>query len=367
VALLVAVLSFVLLGLTAFVTDFGLAYAKQRLVQNGADAAALASARKIAGAADKNVTCSSLETAYPPAAVETLAQATFDMNAPSADITEASVSCETLPGFAKPQLVVTVGGRQETPSFFGQIFGADPPEVNRVARVIMGNALPYGLRPFGLCGVDAAALATKVGGVYVPKTVVFPATSDAKDEEKWGCGSASGNAGLLDLDAGGGGRGAGPTGCEGIKGWIKCGFNGTLPNPSSIPGQSGGIGGDLDAAMSTLKDKDIALPVYTDVTGNGSATYQVTGFVVVTVCGWDFQTKPSVAMGGATTTHQYGCYNDTEWKTASTTAKTTWGDNKIEFLQLKYVKSVTVGELNGNCALGDATCDWGTRAAWLAD
>ena len=275
VALLAALLSVVLFGVAAFAVDLGYAYAEQRKVQNGVDAGALASGRKIAAGALKSDTCATLKAAYTDGVVQAAAQTPFDSNAPKAQISGATVTCEVVAGSTVPQLVVTVDGTEETPTFFAGLFGFDTLEVNRRARVIVGNALPYGLRPFGLCEGDAVKMSTEVAGVYEPYTVVFPSPSDAKDEDNWGCGSASGNAGLLDLNAGGGGRGAASTGCEGIKGWIECGFNGILPNPSSIPGQSGGFGGGLDTAMATLEGKEFALPVYKTVTGSGSATYDI--------------------------------------------------------------------------------------------
>lgn len=368
VALLVAILSVVLFGAAAFVTDMGIAYSNQRDLQNGVDAAALAIGNKIAVTAKRTDDCTTLAAQWNGVPANTIAQPIFTKNDPSssAALTGATVQCEPIPGFTSDQLVIHVTSTQTNSTTFGRIFGVNSLIVSRQARVITGNGLPYLLRPFGVCQADAQTLEDGITPThpYKQHTVVFPNPSQAHAGT---CGGANGNAGLLDLDGGGGGRGGQGACTDDVKHWISCGFNGKVVEPTDVPGQSGNFGGgDLDSYMAQLDGADFAIPVYTKITGNGNnASYHVTGFIVVELCGWDFQVTSTDAIAGST--HRYGCYNALEWTDSTTAAKATFGSQKMNFMQLQYVKTITPGELDKVCPDGDLSCSWATLVSKLAD
>src|SRR6476620_10601203 len=79
-SLLVAILAVVLFGCLAFVSDLGFAYANQRRIQTGADAAALAVGRKIAATAGPTDTCTTVSTNFNNATTRAIATSVFAQN-----------------------------------------------------------------------------------------------------------------------------------------------------------------------------------------------------------------------------------------------------------------------------------------------
>lgn len=342
VALIVAILSFVLLAVLAFVADFGMAYTHQRYLQNGVDAAALAAGRKIAFEAPHNKSCAQLAALYTTdAPTRSIAENYFSKNdtTPSvalpAGATGFQVTCETIPGFGAQRVVVKVGVTESTSSILGSILGNNGLTLKKTARVVVGPARSaYGLRPFAICDKDALALEALPAGT--PKTISF-------DNADAGCGYAPGNWGTLDFNGG-----SNPTGE--LSDWITNGYDGSVSlSPPVIAGDPGAPspGGLEDAMNAMMHDDDVVLPVFTAVTMQGqNGEYTISGFVAVKVCGWKLNNKSG---------HD-GC-----------TAPSPEPQN---YLQLKFGSAIPLGELSTTCVIGDPTpdsvCD-GPRVYKLAD
>ncbi len=268
-AILVGLLAVVLFGVAAFAADLSMAYANQRNLQNGADAAVLAVANQIAEGASPTDTCDAVAAEFNSSAdTETKATGIFQSNVPAAaaDIPTASLSgfsvtCESIRGGPK-QIVVRAAGQQASPVFFGRILGSgDSIEVAKDATAIVGPAgTVIGLRPFAVCKTDADALAGLEGDA---RTLVF-----AKGDE--GCGTGPGNWGLLDLNGGGGGTGS-DNQCDdpekaSLVCWIQYGYAGEIPNPTELNAETGSFGG-LSDDIAAILGKEMALPVFDSVTG----------------------------------------------------------------------------------------------------
>ncbi len=224
VAIMVALMSTMLIGIMAFVTDFGMAYANKAAVQNGADAAALAVARQVTTTASPTINCTglALASAADPS-LRTLAEQYFAENTPrggslAAGTAGLSFSC-TSTGFT-----VSVTGTQDSPTFFGQIYGASKIPINQSAKAVVGPAVSVtGLRPFAVCQADA--------NLMKAATLNFTISFDNSDA---GCGYAPGNWGVLDFNGGSNGTGE-------VADWILNGYSGSVSvaTPSYIYGNPG--------------------------------------------------------------------------------------------------------------------------------
>jgi hypothetical protein len=339
VALLVGILSLVLLGFTAFVTDFGTAYANQRNLQNGADAAALAVGRSIAYGAAPTANCATVAATFSSTGRTTADQyfgknvATNSGAALETGTAGFSVDCQPINGVN--QVVVHVVGSQLSPTFAGKVFGWNDLQITKEARVIVGPAgTVVGLRPFAICQVDATNLAGNNG---LPYTLDF-------DNASAGCGYAPGNWGTLDFDGGSNSTGD-------LANWIANGYNGAISNasPFHVMGDPGAPGpGGLEAAMNTMMNSgDIVIPVFSALTLNGqNSDFTITGFVSVQVCGWKLNNKSG---NGA-------CF------TAPSTPV------PANYLQVKFGHAIPIGGLNLQCQMADPSgCDMGARVYSLAD
>lgn len=367
VAVVTGLVVLALVGLMAFVADLGMAYASKRDLQNAADAAALAVAQQVVRDSGPGANCAEMRDRVNLSPTRqtysTLANTIFASNTPNPDagLAGGAVSADC----TSRGLVLSAEGRQLSRTAFAGIFGVDGIQLSQSAKTLVASGLPYGLRPFGVCEQDASFMWTKTPtGQYPPRTVVY---NDPKPKEPVrDCSAGVGNWGILDLDSGGGGRGGGPSQCEGTKGWIECGFNGTLPNPSTIPGQTGGFGGSVDSQLLTLDGKEFAIPVFSTASGNGSnSQYGVTKFIVVKMCGFDMGTKSPDAT--AQEMPASACYDDVEWQAAKVSAASEFGvDGNLSFIQLVYVTTVTAGQLNVGCSLDDP-CSTGARVVKLIE
>lgn len=156
VVVLVALLAVFLLGMSAFVADFGVAYANKRQIQTAADAAALGAAGVFG---EQPGTCQEIRTAGGAAATAEATTKVAQNEPPSAPA--------TLTGFettcTADGLVVhaTVGG--DSPNFFGGLLGGSGPyTLERSAGAIVEAAATVGagLRPMAICSTTVGALTT---------------------------------------------------------------------------------------------------------------------------------------------------------------------------------------------------------------
>jgi Flp pilus assembly protein TadG len=336
-AILVSSLMVALVGILAFVTDFGLAYVNQRGLQNGVDAAALAVAEEVAQASH-TLDCAATAAAYDTATMRDLAAEYFDGNAhPDGDLLPSStgfdVTCETVGGVSR--VVVTVKSGQESPAIFGG--GVVP--VSKSAKAIVGPpGTVVGLRPFAICEDSVDDIVHAVPGTTFIQEL---------DNADFGCGSGAGNWGLLDFNGG-----SNPTGE--MKDWIKNGFNGpiSLETPLPIFGDPGfNVNAAIDEMNYMMALSDIVLPVYRSMSGNGNNTkFEVIGFVSVTPCRYAINNKSGP--------------DEAEVNDGCGPLPTSPPD---DFIQLMYSDWIPISEISLTCDFADPTCDKGPRTFALAD
>ena len=97
--------------------------------------------------------------------------------------------------------------------------------------------------------------------------------------------------------------------------------------------------------MNSILDKEIVIPVFDQVTGQGAnSQFRITGFVGVQVCGWKFNHKS----GSGT------CFTPPAFPVPN------------NYLQVQGKRFIPIGDLNTSCALGTSTCDNGVRLFQLA-
>ncbi|WP_442940074.1 pilus assembly protein TadG-related protein [Nocardioides sp. B-3] len=153
IAIPVALLAIVIVGLSAFVADFGLAYANKRAMQTAADAAAPGAAGVFANV-DKRLCADIRSDGFTDAQTEATSKV-------AANDTGSSVGAMTLfeAECLDGDLVVRTTVTGPSPNFFGGVFGmTDAYEVTRsaAAAVEAGTTGPK-LRPMALCLSDIPA------------------------------------------------------------------------------------------------------------------------------------------------------------------------------------------------------------------
>lgn len=335
VAILMAVCTIILVAVLAFLTDFGLAYANKQALQSGVDAASLAAGRHIAEKALPNQTCDSIEAGMEDSAAA-IVQEYFALNGTAADAAvgpgpNGYIECND------NALMVSVVAAQTSPYILGTPFveeGSDGIALKSRAKAAVGPAgSALGIRPFAICKVDAEALEAAYGQAY---NIVLDNRTNR------GCGVASGNFGLMDLDGG-------ANGTPQVREWILNGYEREISAapPTVLEGGPGDTGGGaLDAQMDTVIGEDVVLPVFDSVVRDGAnARYTISGFISVEICGFDFAGRRGIG----------GCFDSS--------AEPDPGRNS--YLQVTFKRLIAVGELNTSCEIG-APCDRGARVVKLA-
>lgn len=337
VAILVAFLAVVLVGLAAFIADFGMAFAHQRTLQNGVDAAALAAGHRIVVDNGPGTSCDELLAVSRTQALAD-AEVRFEDNASDTAIPPTvEMTCDDpeLPD----RVVITAVAEQSSPVLFGGIFGADGYELMKSARVLVAPAATLtGLRPFALCE-ELGDIAESDPDAYI--TINF-------ENEDQDCGAASGNFGTLDLR---------PPPINGNPGsleddWVRYGYDGAIPadSPLLVNGSTGIPASNLADDLTAILDEEIVLPTYDLRTGNGeNSTYQVQGFVEVKVCGHKLNSNADSLSRGI-------CFVESLAPT----------QHNARFVQLQFVNFVPLGQLSLDCPI-DESCDGGPLLAKLAD
>ena len=166
IAILVALIAVILLILAAFVTDFGMAYAHKRELQNGADSASLAAVQVFKD--QLKMDCNPANMA-PVEALRPLAEARAD--AYMHQNVSGDADGDILPGpdglrckGKGVEVVYQVHG--DTPTTFGQLAGAgDHITTSREAAASYDRNSPGRLRPWGICSnlVNSTGEVTFVG------------------------------------------------------------------------------------------------------------------------------------------------------------------------------------------------------------
>ncbi len=338
VAIVVGLLSVVLLGLAAFTTDFGMAYAQRQALYTGTDSAALAivhheyESEQSTPRTCQQITASDQSQADSIAAQQINDNAPFGETLPSSAI---SVDLECV-GSNNGVLQATVSVNHTINTLLGHVLGASSMDVNRTSAAGLGAEQDVtGVEPLGICfwqaqQIKAAAEAAgqDASGNY-PAQLVTLSKIWQGDHDCSGDGGA-GNWGWLDLGQGNGDSALGAMLASGFSGSLT--FNGSSftidGNPmTGSPGNKGN-GNPVDLGMKAIMDKAVWLPVYDKYSGNGSnATYNIVDFISVKICGYDNSVfggcyDPSVPMHG----------ND---------------------LQVRYLGWATPGEIAPSGVLGD--------------
>lgn len=402
IAILVALLAVVLIGMAAFAVDLGNAYAVKRKLSVGADSAALSAATAASKALSVgSATCNTGTGQISPASLQTSAQAAARAEAVrvmgqndlsgNATVPSVTLSCTA------DDIRVTVSTAQSVPTFFAGVFGiADTNPVGSATARAFVPASATGLKPIAAC-------TDTVNARYSPPSSSRPFLV-FMDNNGNPCGiSSSGNWGILNFDDQGQYNAAptgpfddpncangGSAGCQAL--WMTTGYYDRVyvPNPSPFvtdpatravgrPGLSGstgqGVGSQFKTALESMPGKVISLPVAQWVSDPGAnARFGITGIVSVRVCAVRSQnsyiTDPAPragecdnAVSGPPARAPYNANLPNQ-----TISEYTWwttGNNKYA-LWVEPVSYVTSGSSDprGSC-LFVVGCDTNTRAVQL--
>lgn len=318
--------------LAAFVVDYGVAFTNKRHLQDGADAAALAGARTVQVKATLTDTCGVITGGSIAGDASAAAMANVDANGAQGDAAGGqsfSLTCED----DRPVAEVDLGRHNSTR--FATAFGVDEIAVSGVARATVGPAgSAIGLRPFGICEDIADEIAANP---TTNKTVPI-------DNADLGCGMASGNWAMLDMNGG-------SNSTAEAKAWIEHGFEDEVgvetDDGTLIEGDTGTPSpGGFEAAMNSILGTETVLPVFSEIQNpsGANADFVVTSFIGVRVCGWKFN-----GQSGST-----GCFVSS-------------GSLPKSYIQIRFARVIAVGELSSWCRLGDSSCDRGVRVIKLVD
>jgi Flp pilus assembly protein TadG len=342
VAVIVAIFTVVLLGIVAFTTDFGMAYAQRQALATGADSAALAviHAEKVSQLANPTRTCSTA-IASDAASDSTIALAQVNANAPFNAAIPASAITTTL-SCPYGLLQATVVDNRTINTIFGGVLGRSTIGISRQAVAVMGVVdTVSGLSPFAVCTNQAQAIIAKhLLDVAASKPDSAQLVSITK---VWGSGTCdggggSGNWGWLDFGQGKGDSALGGELTTGDTFGPLTLDTSTTPPSYSISGTPGnkGNGKPVVDGMQTIMDNTITIPVYSTVTGNGAnAQYTVIGFMTLQMCGYMANSKSALGK----------CYDST------TPGVQLAGDD----MQIRYLSYTAAGQVGTACAIG-STC-----------
>ena len=343
VAVTVALLLIPLAILSAFVLDFGNAFAQRQALVAGADSAALSVVAKQQqlAVASPGKTCAQLvadDTALPAGSANkstNIALGYINNNAPfgavltASDITVA-LSCNTV---GTPALQATVIVKKNVPTSFGRLAGVNSLTVDRRSQAAMGVAYKVAnFRPIGLCtyqAQDIVAHATADAAAGVPyRGELISLSKIWNGSQTCDGGGGSGNWGWLDCGQGNGASALGAvlaTGCPGSLALNTA----TTPPSVLISGSPGNAASNTPVhdGMAAIMDQVVEFPVYDTYTGNGSGVdYRVIGFLSLKMCGYDITTR------GA-------CYDSTQPMSSND-------------LQVRYADYHPLGSLGGTCTIG---------------
>ena len=376
-AIIVALLVVIFVGLTAFATDFGLAYTSKRQFQAGSDAGALAAAISLA---QEPGSCQAIAgDSAAVAKAQDQADITADGNrfdASSWTPSDLEIACPE--GDRTLEVTYTMSGT--SPRIFGSIYGEGDYALSRTATaevyVVPGG--PTGVRPYFICGADVddlIAASSNPGTKYA--LMKYPSdnpecpgssgnwfTSDCPDD---------GNNGTLDENTAAGCQqevapvdvsaadadGDGSLSLEELK--AECANQTSAPvtclhaNPGNVASQV------VVQAWDELIGDVIGLPIFKEEWndlictggakgGGNNCKYPIEQLVAAKVCGYKWQNK-------------------TGWETAVDpdcgAIPPFPGDTNDSYLAIKLDRLITSGSYAPapGCTLSDPTC--GFRSAHL--
>lgn len=322
VAVMVAILVVVLVGIAAFVTDFGMAYVNKTALQKAADAASLAAAGKAIDNLQAGETCSqfSARVAANTGGIRTTLETAADSiatknNSKSTRVGSLGVACSS----DNKRIEITYSNTGSTATFLGGIFGESTVSASRTATSdIFVATSATGLRPYAVCAGDIASMQLAAGTAIPWAKATFPNP---------GCGSYNGNWYTINCPGDTTSSNAKTAeytefGCPTEIGIIdqtsvaarnadivdECTFAAPKPSTPRVPtdclvSNPGNIGGVAAGKWAALIDQTILLPVFEPTwndyatanvpsnkckSGGSNGCYPVRALVAVHVCGYNW-------------------------------------------------------------------------------
>ena len=376
VAVVVALLMPVLVGIGAFAIDFGMSYASTRQLQAASDAASLAAATVFG---DKPGTCATI-LANPAWTAEaaSAASAIRTQNRPGSTEATYTATCT-----AKGSIEVKYRSAGFTPSLLGGIFGhGNAYDTSRPATALVSApSQATGVRPYAVCGSQLpSVLPSMVFQMTLPSTGNTMCPGAASSGNWWSidCPEAPSNSttylgtatqnGCTDPIS------VVPNQAPRTGSALRTYLQGSCPAISSscLGANTGNLGGTpvLQAWNSLVSTHEkILLPVFCGVppcdqsavinAGGNNAVYPVQALIGVVVCGYHFGGQDSASLN--MTGECAGPTNNPLMLTPGT------GDNQDNYLLLKAVKIKLSGSSNeSECALG-SSCDLQQRQVYLTE
>lgn len=377
VAVMIAILMVVIVGMAAFAVDLGAAYANKRQLSIGADAAALAATQSYADQPLES--CADLLANTPSAQTLALANTYAEDNTPGKTQTTWDPRCSS----DGTQLLVTYGNSKQINSIFGGIFGVGSLGAERQATALtqVFTSGP-GLRPYAMCLSDITPYLgeLKPDGTPTFHVSFYPNpnctthnagnwyTIDCPDVTNNGTGNTS-QVGSLAYNT--------KYGCDSYLSVIEptVGYSGgytqqlidtcdvASPDPHKCLGANPGnlASNNLADAWTYLQDKEIALPVFMpgsiiDTRGGNNWIYPVAGVVGIRVCGYHWANNGTSWI--STDSACLGAYQPSGAQIPKTTPPTK------NWLIWRLVNLTLTGNYGPNpptCKLGDTSCDYGVR------
>ena len=354
VAVTVALLATVLVGVAAFTVDLGGAYLAKRDTANATDAASLAGAKELATVTGTCATVASNATATN--AARSSGDTYLADNVTSATRTVFDVTCDA----TGKTIQVHYGADAKVDRALSGVFGGKGKyTVARDATAGVGVATDAnGMRPYAICAADVPAL--QAGGV---RQIDFPNALCGNQPGNWysiDCPPTSSNSTQVLADNTRNGcdedisiidTSSATTDAQRIS-ILQANCPKLQADPGCLTANTGNLpSNNITDAFDYLLGKDILLPVFFkgSVVGNGNnARYPVYAFVGVTVCGYHFQNKSGVVTTG----------------NCSGAAFT--GSGNYDAMLLKLTNVITSGSTKAStCTLGNIACDFGARSVRL--
>lgn len=398
-AVLVAIFAVVLVGLSGFVADFGLAYANKRAAQTAADAAALGAAGVFA--AQPNRQCGDILAAGKGDAKIEANNKVSDNGTPSSPGTldGGDVVATCVSGDLVVQATVTA----PSPNFFGKIlgFGSDYSLQRTATAAVEAATTGPRLRPMALCAADLP------GGAVPGTPFLLYAPGDAPGWTSTSCpqpdNTGAGNWWTLDCPNETTTDG---NGTSALADQIR---NGCSTPIAIVPGQGTKTGTDLNAhlaaacpdvstvepfsclggdpgqpdpgnvpqAWKDLINSGITVPIpvfctnpglcaYSSITGTGNnAVFPVHKLLGVQVCGFHFgkQNKSKYP----TPSQPLPSSISSSCAEAASMLSDIQPDNsdKTYLVLIARTMQVSIVTADSGCALGDDRCDGGLRQVRL--
>ena len=389
VAVTVALMMVVLVGIGAFTIDFGLRYVSARQLQTASDAAALAAAREFVAPRFIGQTCATIIGDAPArAAAQAKADAIRLENRPGSTSSPIAVSCN-----ADGALDVTVTSSGSTPTVLGPVLGrsADYQDTLPATATVSVPPGASNVRPYAICSKQIPST--------LSQTVVKFSLPDPSSPDATSCPTAEigGNWWTINCPEDGNSNDMGNNtqyGCDVPLEIVRNQPNPTTPTAlssflqnacptasdststpppySCLLTDTGNVRGTPIISVWSqfaLNNTSIIVPVFcgdpspcspagiTNPSGGGNVIYPIYRFMALTICGYHWGnggTSPDSYMSSGV------CANNPNGYVPST------GDANDNYFLAVPTEVITSGSIGAyRCPLGDPTCDGGLRRVLL--